>query len=327
MMLPPSLRLPAVLLAASIVVAYALAALWPIRYTASARVMLPESGVMKIEQEADSPQLAARSVSAQLAIYMDRKAEVLDALVVRPLRPDLAASLALGAAAGFALGAVVWLARSRRRRPLRSEGDYLDALGQPLLAARPMRRESMRELSLQLLEHWFAPDRQLLAIVGANPTEGRSRFTAQLALAFAQLGHKTLVIDGDFRAPALHRVFGLPNRHGLADFLQDRQVSLASAGDNLTVMVAGSPKEDPLELLSRSRLTALLGEARRHFRVVLIDTPAAARGPDFQMFAALAGGALVVTDRVRGDRAALKVLRAALKRCSARLVTTVIHQD
>ena len=91
-------------------------------------------------------------------------------------------------------------------------------------------------------------------------------------------------------------------------------------------MVAGSAGTDPLELLSRPRLAALLAEARKHFRVVLIDTPAAARGPDFEMFAALAGGALVVTDRKNGDAGALKELHTALKRCAARLVTTVIHQ-
>ena len=114
------------------------------------------------------------------------------------------------------------------------------------------------------------------------------------------------------RSPGLHRAFRLPNAHGLADFLRDERVSLASAGDNLTVMVAGSVMQDPLELLRCPRLAALLTQAGRHFRVVLIDTPAASR---------------VVTQRASVDGAALEQLRAALKRCAARLVTTVIHED
>jgi Mrp family chromosome partitioning ATPase len=92
-------------------------------------------------------------------------------------------------------------------------------------------------------------------------------------------------------------------------------------------MVAGSAPADPLELLSRPRLPALLGEARKHFRVVLIDTPAAVRGPDFEMLAALAGGALVVMHRAKTDIGALKALHAALARCAAQLVTTLIDQD
>jgi Mrp family chromosome partitioning ATPase len=324
-------RLPALALAVGLATAYALTAAWPARYAATARVMMPAeavsgSRIVKIERLADDPQAAASSVREELDVYLRRKGELLDAPIVMPQHPSLPLNLAIGGAAGLALGAGLLAARLRRRQPVRTERELVSALGEPLLASRPLRTETMRELAMPLLEHWFNGGHQLLAIVGAQPGEGRSRFTAQLAVAFAELGHKTLVIDGDFRAPAMHRAFRLPNSHGLADFLLDRRVSLASAGENLAVMVAGSAAADPLELLSRPRLQALLAEARKHFRVVLIDTPATARGPDFEMFAALAGGALVLTDRARADAGALKGLHAALKRCAAQLVTTVIRQ-
>lgn len=324
-------RLPVLALAIGLAIAYALTAAWPTRYAATARVLMPPgttsgSRVVKIEQEAGDAQFAASSVNQKLAAYVRHDAELLDGPIVMPLRPSLPLNLALGGAGGLALGAALLVARQRRRRPVRNERELVNALGEPLLAARPLRPEALRELCAQLLEHWFTPERQLLAIVGAHPGEGRSRIAAQLAVAFAELGHRTLVIDGDFRAPALHRAFRLPNAHGLADFLQDRRVSLACAGENLSVMVAGAAGADPLELLSRPRLRALLAEARRHFRVILIDAPAAARGPDYEMFAALAGGALVVTHRSSADGAALERLHAALGRCAARLVTTVIHQ-
>jgi Mrp family chromosome partitioning ATPase len=324
-------RLPALLFAIGLITAYAFTVAWPTRYTATARVMMPEgamagSRIVKIEHHAAEPHAAASSVKSELEGYVRRKAQLLDEPLVRAQRPRRPFSLALGGTAGLALGAALLMRRQRRRQPVRNERELVSALGEPLLAARPLRAGALREQCEQLLEHWFTPERQLLAIVGAQRGEGRSRLAAELAVAFAELGHKTLVIDGDFRAPALHRAFGLPNSHGLADLLQDKRVSLASAGENLAVMVAGSTAADPLELLSRPRLEALLAEARKHFRVVLIDTPAAAHGPDFEMFAALAGGALVVTQRDRADGVALKQLHAALRRCAARLVTTVIRQ-
>ena len=246
---------------------------------------------------------------------------------MRLQRPSLPLNLALGGAAGLALGIGLLIGRQRRRQPVRNERELLNVLGEPLLAARPLRPDTVHTLCEQLIAHWFTRERHLLPIVSANPGEGRSRVAAQLAVAFAELGHRTLVIDGDLRAPALHRSFGLPNTHGLADFLRDKRVSLAASGPNLSVMVAGSAVADPLELLSEPRLPAFLTEARKHFRVVLIDTPAAARGPDFEMFAALGGGALVVTRPVSADGGALRQLHAALDRCAARLVTTVAYQD
>lgn len=328
-MLLTRVRVPALLLLAGLAVAYSVTGLWPNRYAATARVVMPPgatagSRILRIEDQAGDPQHAVRRVEARMAVYLQQKAEVLDPPVVLPQRPSLALNLALGGAGGLALGAGWLLAAQRRRRPVRNERELVNALGEPLLAARPLRPETVHSLCEQLLAHWLSPQRHLLPIVSANAGDGRSQVAARLAVAFAELGHKTLIIDGDFRSPALHRAFGLPNRHGLADLLQDGRVSLASAGANLSLMVAGSAHADPLELLSRQRLAAFLAETRRHFRVVLIDTPAAARGPDFQMFAALAGGAMVVTQR-EADGVALKQLHAALDRCAARLVTSVIH--
>jgi Mrp family chromosome partitioning ATPase len=314
-----------------LLVAYMVTALWPNRYAVTARVLMPPgattgSRILRIEDQAADPQRAVRRVEAQIAVYLQQNAEVLDAPVALPQRPSLALNLALGGAGSLALGAAWLLARRRRRQPVRNERELVNALGEPLLAARPLRPGAVRPLCEQLLAHWLSPQRCLLPIVSANAGDGRSRVAAQLAVAFAELGHKTLIIDGDFRSPGLHRAFGLSNRHGLADLLQDRRVSLASAGANLSVMVAGTASADPLELLSRQRLPAFLAQARRHFRVVLIDTPAAARGPDFEMFAALAGGALVVTRLSSAQDGMLRELHAALDRCAARLVTTVIHQ-
>lgn len=325
-------RLPLLAIAAGLAVAYASTLAWPQRYAATARVMVPPGGhegsrVVKLEQAAGDAQAAAAAVRDKLESYLRDKAVLIDAPTVMRRRPSLGLNLAVGGGAGLALG-LAWLAaRQRARRPVRSERELVQTLGEPLLALRPLSPQALRELCARLLEHWFTPQRRLLAVVSAQPGEGRSRLAAQLAVAFAAMGEKTLLIDGDFRAPALHRAFNLPNDHGLADLLDDRRVSLASAGTNLSVMVAGKPRRDPLELLSRSRLPAFLAEAGKHFRVVVIDTPAAARGPDFQIFAALAGGALVVTAQDSAEAQALRGLHAMLQRCAARLVATVARRD
>ena len=210
---------------------------------------------------------------------------------------------------------------SRLRKPVaRSEADLTTALGPALLAARPL---AVHPLSHQLRAHWFRPGRAVLAVVSPQKGDGHTRVAAELARAFAAMGEPTLVIDADLRSPQLHHAFGLPNRAGLADFLEGRSVRLEHCAENLAVLVAGRGAGDPLELLSRERLREFLAVAAKHYRVVLVDTPAAACGPDLQLFAAFAGGALVVTRRPTQTKA-LERLRDFLAGARARVVGTVL---
>lgn len=210
------------------------------------------------------------------------------------------------------------------RSQVRSEKEFLAALGPPLLAARPLRPETGIAQAEQLRLHWFS-QRRLLPVVSVAPGEGRTRLALDLARRLVGLGVRTLLIDGDLRRPRLHRAFRLPNERGLADFLAGRDVQLASFGANLAVLVAGRPPAEPLEPLASPRLAPFLSVAATRFGAVVIDTPAADRGPDLQIFAALAGGALVLA-RQGGTAGALEGLRRRLRQCSAQVVGILLRQ-
>ena len=248
---------------------------------------------------------------------------VIDGSGARPVTPNRGLYFPLAALAGLTIGLGLVVRSERRRRPVRGERDLDAALDVPLLAVRPARDEALRELCRQLLEHWFTAGRALLPVVSAQTGEGRTRVAAELAAMFADMGVRTLLIDADLRSPGQHREFRIDNRRGLADFLGAREVQPAVCGEHLAVLVAGSSTGDPLELLSRPRLRDFLAAAGKRFRVVLIDTPAAAEGPDLQIFAALAGGALVIHQK-DADRAGLLRLRQHLEAARARTVSVVL---
>lgn len=285
----------------------------PPKYVASGAVLLP-GGMVRAQFTDRDPRTALSRVEEfierqQGAVFVDR------ALLTRTdFRLPLAIAAAVAALAALLLFAL------RRERALRSERELVMVLGEPLVAARPLAVEA---LARQLVECWFRPGRELLAVVSSQSEDGCSHVTAQLARAFAARGEPTLLIDANLRSPRLHRAFGLRNRAGLGDFLEQRKPRLVQAGEHLSVLVAGRATEDPLELLSRKRLRELLAAASRRYRVVLIDTPAAAHGPDLQMFAALAGGALVVT-RHPAPAPPLERLRRLLELSKARVVSTVL---
>jgi receptor protein-tyrosine kinase len=235
------------------------------------------------------------------------------------LEPHAAAGLAL-ATATVVVGLVCVSLLSRRADGRRSENELNATLGVPMVAARPL---APNDLARQLAAQWFGRGRPVLAVVSAESGDGGTQVAAELARALARRGERTLLIDADFRAPSLHRAFGLRNRAGLADFLEGRDTRLAHCEDNLTVLVAGRPGADPLELLSRPRMVELLAAAAKRYRAVLVNTPAAVLGPDLQLSAAYAGGALVVA-RFSTRSRALERLRDFLGFCRARVVGTVL---
>lgn len=236
-----------------------------------------------------------------------------------------ATALILAVAVGAALvTAAVCVALATRRGREPSERDLVQALGSPLLAVRPLREAALRGLCRQLLDHWLQDGRTLLPVVSAQRGEGRTWCAAHLAAGFAALGEKTLLVDADFRSPGLHQAFNVENRDGLAEYLVGEPTNPVPVNENLALLVAGRARRHRLQLLGSERLKGLIAAASKHFRVIVVDTPAAAQGPDLEIFAALAGCVLVVAGR--GDRRPLARLRRALGRSSAQALAIVVNQ-
>jgi chain length determinant protein tyrosine kinase EpsG len=158
--------------------------------------------------------------------------------------------------------------------------------------------EAMRALRTELLLRWISPERRMLAICSPARGDGRSYLAANLAVAFAQLGKGTLLVDADMRRPRQHEIFHLSNRTGLSDTLAGRGgaecVRPVAHFSRLWVLAAGPMPPNPLELLSGSEFANLIDQLKQRFEVVLIDTPAASAGADAQMIAVRAGAALVL---------------------------------
>jgi protein-tyrosine kinase len=189
--------------------------------------------------------------------------------------------------------------------------------------------EAMRDLRTQLLLHWFGGHRHL-AIISARPGDGRSYVAANLAVMFAQLGEKTLLVDADLRAPRQHAIFGLANGRGLAHLLNRGPgleiVDKVPYFENLSVLPAGATPPNPLELLSRSELPAMLAEAGERFSVVIIDTAAGVRGADARIVAARAGGALLVARREHSTVAELLQLQGGAGSYGVQIVGSILNQ-
>jgi receptor protein-tyrosine kinase len=161
------------------------------------------------------------------------------------------------------------------------------------------RSERLRALRTELLllshQDGFA---NIFVLVSPGPSEGRSQLCAELAIAFAQLGRRTLLVDGDLRKPSLHFLFNASNQRGLTQALisGERPKTFGVEGlPQLSLLTAGTPAPNPLELLSGGRVERLLSNWRREQEFIIIDTPPITQYADGLALAMMAGRVLVVS--------------------------------
>ncbi|HZF15738.1 MAG TPA: polysaccharide biosynthesis tyrosine autokinase [Steroidobacteraceae bacterium] len=189
--------------------------------------------------------------------------------------------------------------------------------------------EVFRVLRSQLTLRWFDRGEKALAIGSARGGCGTSTVAANLAVSFAQLGERTLLIDANLRRPVQHWLFGVLADSGLADVLVGR-CSLEEAAleippiDRLALLCAGPVPPNPHELLSGKPLMNLLEEAQRTFSVVILDTPAALDFADAQMICARTGAYLLVTRRHQSRVADVRAATLRLAPAGAVMIGAVV---
>jgi len=191
--------------------------------------------------------------------------------------------------------------------------------------------EALRALRTQLLLRWFHGDKsKSLAVISARSGAGCSTVAANLAVVFAQLGERTLLIDANLRAPRLHRLFGLRVDKGLSTVLAGRDalpsvLSTIRSLPNLSVLRSGPTPPNPQELLSRASFSIMMDLAATTHDVLIVDTPSALDFADAQLIAARAGACLVVARRNRTRLDDMRRIKVTLSPTGTAILGTVIN--
>jgi protein-tyrosine kinase len=191
------------------------------------------------------------------------------------------------------------------------------------------RAEELRTLRSELVLRWFGRGHRALAIVEARPGDGGSVLAANLAVAFAQLGERTLLIDGNLRAPAQQELFGLRSDVGLAEFIRGRETLDSATAkvpgfSSLSVMFAGALPPNPQELLGHVSFAYLMESATTKYGVVIVDTPPMMQCADAQLIAARAGGAVLATKRHATRLGEVVRIKSQLEAAGAALLGAVV---
>lgn len=195
-----------------------------------------------------------------------------------------------------------------------------------------LQAESFRAIRSQMMMRVFVESegpRPALAVVSPNTGDGKTYFAANLAVALAQLGGRTLLVDADMRGPRQHEVFSLSNNAGLSGILSGRaesQVVQQVAGvPSLFVLPVGITPPNPVELVERPAFGLLMRELSSKFDHVIVDTPALIYGSDATVIAARCGSAIVIARRNESRVGELQDLVAMLSGTPAKLAGVIMN--
>ena len=190
--------------------------------------------------------------------------------------------------------------------------------------------ESVRTLRNSILLGNFDRHYRSLLVTSAAPGEGKTTTAANLAVAHAEQGQRTLLIDGDLRRPSIHRNFQLSSVVGLSNALLGeiswREVVIPTeALPNLHILPAGPPSRRASDLVSRG-LTEVLEEASSEYDLVILDAPPLLGFAEPLQMATVVDGVIVVARAGQTSRKAVASVLATLSRVRAKIVGIVLNE-
>jgi capsular exopolysaccharide synthesis family protein len=160
-----------------------------------------------------------------------------------------------------------------------------------------------------------------ILVTSTIPGEGKTMISCNLAASFARHGRRTLLIDCDMRRPMLHRHFKLNNEAGMISWFEagaripedpfaDAALGITKIDENLYLLRSGGRTKSPTELLENPIFTQLVDTFRRHFELLVIDSPPMGAVTDATLIAERADEVVYVC---RFNRAYRKHIRLYIK--------------
>lgn len=272
---------------------------------------------------------------------------ILDRAIVprEPIRNEKPRLILLAMVGSMGLAVAGALLRDRLDRRLHYPDQVTRELGLNILAGIPriyeggwlrpdnraQAQEAFRALRLNVVHAFGSAGPVTVTVTSPGPGDGKSFVSVNLARAFADVGKRTLVIDGDTRRGTLHKILGLERKPGLVNLLntpEDRNGNppiRMTSHPGLFLLPSGSRLKSGPELLSSKRMRDLVLRLRSDFDVIVVDSPPMGAGVDPFVLGTLTGALLLVMRTGETDRELADAKLELLERLPIRVLGAVLN--
>lgn len=213
--------------------------------------------------------------------------------------------------------------------------------------------EAYRTLRTNIQFSTFDKKTQVIVVTSADPGEGKSTVSANLAVVMAQYGSKTLLLDCDQRKPRVHRIFNLSNEKGLSNFLAGKSELESNFNytdgsimpfdfffdeselennfnhtdiENLDIMTAGIKPPNPAELLGSKKMGEFINLLRTRYDSIILDTPPILMVTDAQLLCSYSDGCVLVVASGEAQREEAIKAKELLQNVNAKILGVVLNK-
>lgn len=173
---------------------------------------------------------------------------------------------------------------------------------------------------------------RVICVTSATPMEGKTTTLVNLAITFAQMGSRVLIIDTDLRKPKMNAIFWPFSKPGLTNYLathgEIHDFLHATDVENLTLLTSGAIPPNPAELLASETMKHLVAQLAAEFDIVLMDAPPLGSVIDASIISTYVDGMLLVAKSGKVEIEAVKHAKEQLQKVNANIIGVVLnHMD
>lgn len=189
--------------------------------------------------------------------------------------------------------------------------------------------EQFRTIRTNIMYSSIDTEVKTVIFTSATPGAGKSTTAANVAIAYAQSGKRTLLLDADLRRPTTHYTFEVANQRGLSTVIVNDMPAADAVKqtdvENLEILTSGPIPPNPSELLSSRKMSLLLKAFAMDYDMVLIDTPPLLAVTDAQVLSKIVDGVVLVTNVETNNKERLEDAKALLEKADANILGVVMN--
>jgi capsular exopolysaccharide synthesis family protein len=190
--------------------------------------------------------------------------------------------------------------------------------------------EAYKNIRTNMMFALSSCENKRVVISSAMLSEGKSITSINVGIAFSQLGHKVLLIDGDMRKPTVYKKLKLNNSKGLSSILVGfckLREAVKNVYPNFDVLTSGPIPPNPSELLGSDNMSTLLDGLKDYYDYIIIDTPPINIVVDALVLTPKTDGLVLVVQEGKTTHDQFKKALGSIEFAGVKLLGSIVNGD